>query len=51
MLTVVVSFEVAACQKAGQNPPNGWLEPDPNGKQLASLDLSILRESKSIPDK
>ncbi|KAK2595105.1 hypothetical protein QQS21_007190 [Conoideocrella luteorostrata] len=35
---------LAACQKAGQNPPRGWLEPDPNGKQLASLDLSILKD-------
>ncbi|EXV01862.1 acetyl-CoA acetyltransferase [Metarhizium robertsii] len=39
------SFPLAACQKAGENPPKGWLEPDPNGKQLASLDLSILKES------
>ncbi|KAG5992535.1 hypothetical protein E4U54_003616 [Claviceps lovelessii] len=33
---------LAACQKRGRSPPPGWLEPDPGGKQLASLDLSIL---------
>ncbi|POR34814.1 Uncharacterized protein TPAR_05013 [Tolypocladium paradoxum] len=36
---------LAVCQKAGQVPPKGWLEPDPDGKQLASMDLSILQES------
>ncbi|KHN98358.1 thiolase [Metarhizium album ARSEF 1941] len=34
-------------EATGQIPPKGWLEPDPNGKQLASLDLSILEEGKS----
>ena len=38
---------VGVCQKAGQVPPKGWLEPDPEGTQLASFDLSILQESKS----
>ncbi|KYK57001.1 thiolase [Drechmeria coniospora] len=36
---------LAACQKAGQNPPPGWPEQDPDGKNLGSIDMSILRES------
>ncbi|GAO15401.1 hypothetical protein UVI_02010630 [Ustilaginoidea virens] len=34
---------VASCRKAGQDQPSGWPEPDPDGQQLASLDLSILQ--------
>ena len=40
---------VGACQKAGQTPPKGWEEADPSGKSLASLDMSILKESEARP--
>ncbi|KND95327.1 hypothetical protein TOPH_00007 [Tolypocladium ophioglossoides CBS 100239] len=36
---------LGVCQKAGQVLPKGWPEPDPDGKQLASINLSILQES------
>ncbi|EGX91593.1 acetyl-CoA acetyltransferase [Cordyceps militaris CM01] len=32
---------LAGCQKAGQMPPPGWVEPDPDGKSV-SMDMSIL---------
>ncbi|EFY87154.1 thiolase [Metarhizium acridum CQMa 102] len=34
-----------SCPSLPQQRGSRWLEPDPNGKQLASLDLSILKES------
>ncbi|TQV92303.1 hypothetical protein V2A60_006991 [Cordyceps javanica] len=34
---------LAGCQKAGQMPPPGWVEPDPDGKSV-SMDMSILGE-------
>ncbi|KAL3965317.1 hypothetical protein ACCO45_002321 [Purpureocillium lilacinum] len=40
---------LGACQKAGQTPPKGWEEADPSGKSLASLDMSILKESEARP--
>ncbi|KAG8405934.1 hypothetical protein J3459_019453 [Metarhizium acridum] len=40
-------LQLLPVKKLDKTPPKGWLEPDPNGKQLASLDLSILKESNS----
>ncbi|OAQ99293.1 hypothetical protein LLEC1_06889 [Akanthomyces lecanii] len=50
----MASLVVAGCQKAGQLPPPGWVEPDPDGKSV-TMDMSILgdgagtRHSMGLP--